>query len=141
MSIINPKTNKKIKTTGKTFNDLIKEGYEVVDNKLVKRDVTYVRDIMGNDIPINGPDYRRLIDLGYIWDPVTSSMIFNHIIKEIEVIGNQIPEEIYKNITYRKLVLEYIADGQKEVKEDWSAWDSGKSAKEIAKGKKTLSKK
>jgi hypothetical protein len=44
-------------------------------------------------------------------------MIFNHIIREIEVIGNQIPEEIYKNITYRKLVLEYVADGIREVKE------------------------
>ena len=116
-TFINPKTNKKIKKDGKTYNDLIKEGYEVENNKLVKRDIKYVKDIVGNIIPINGPDYRRLIDIGYIWDPVTSSMIFNHIIKPIEVQNNQIPEEIYKNISYRKLVLEYIAEGQKEIKE------------------------
>ena len=34
-TFINPKTNKKIKKDGKTYNDLIKEGYEVENNKLV----------------------------------------------------------------------------------------------------------
>lgn len=107
--ITNPKTSKKIKINSKTYNNLIKEGYILKDNVLVKPTQT-IMDINGNEIFITSKDYINLLNIGYI--PQNNSFVFNQDkIINLTLTNNDFPKGILDQLmNYSKITVKHEDD-------------------------------